>query len=84
MQKQRSGLRNLLALPLALSLTFLSACAADTGDCKFLPLREYNDGFKERFVEELTYTPAESATIEFVADSIQLRDAVRACKGEKP
>jgi hypothetical protein len=84
MQRPRSVSLNRLAFPLVLSLTFLSACGHDTGNCRFLPLREYGEGFKETLANELSYAPAESATIVFVADSIQLRDAVRACKGEKP
>lgn len=80
MQKRRSGSRRLLvSLPL-ISLLFLSGCVTD-GNCKFLPLREYDDGFKRAFAIEVGVIPAESATIQFVADSIQLRDAVRACKG---
>lgn len=63
---------------------FLSGCGHDTGNCSFIPVIEYDAAFTSQFATELHVVEDDSATIQFVADSIQLRDAVKACKGEKP
>ena len=84
MRKLRNGLLTRLALPLALSLTFLSGCATPSGNCSAIPVTEYGDGFKISLALELAPLPEGSATVRFIGDSIALRDAVKACKGEKP
>jgi len=82
MKGQRSGLRGRYLVPLALSLTFLSGCQTPSGNCKAIPVTEYDFAFVSAFAGEVASIPADAVTVRFIADSIALRDAVRACKGE--
>lgn len=67
----------------ALSLTLLAACNSVAGSCDAIPMAEYDEAFKAHFVYEVEQNiPETSATMRFIADSIALRDAVVACKGD--
>lgn len=61
-------------------LILMSGCATPQGNCKVIPLREYDQSFKINLANEMLVAPEK--TKEFVKDSIALRDAVRACKGD--
>lgn len=69
------------AILLTMMLSCLSGCATLSGNCSSLPLVEYPPQFKELLAGEIL--TAGNATKRFVRESINLRDAVRACKGEK-
>ena len=83
MQRPQSVLHKVSLSLQALSLLCLSGCATPIGNCKLLPLKEYDDAFKAALAVELSVVPAESATFEFIVDAIRLRDATRACQGEE-
>lgn len=83
MQRQLNASPRLLQTLLATSLLLLSGCGHAIGNCDFIPLKEYDDGFRERLADEIASSEDEPATVEFIVDAIRLRDAVRACKGEK-
>jgi hypothetical protein len=57
----------------------ISACSTPIGNCSALTLVEYDNAFKTKLDAEVFASGP--TTRRFVRDSIQLRDAVRACKG---
>lgn len=72
--------RSLKVLLPVTSLLFSAGCATVNGDCSAIPMAEYDEAFKAHFVYEVEQNiPETSATMRFIADSIALRDAVRAC-----
>ena len=63
----------------------LSACASSVriaGSCETLPLREYQHDFVVAFSDQWALLPVGSELDTFLIDSMDLRDAVRACKGD--
>lgn len=76
---QRRGARALAILPLL--LTGCAGAGASSNVCLLLPLREYDPAFTKRFLGELEAAPPGAAWPVFASDSVALRDAVRACRG---
>lgn len=66
---------------LVLVTSWLSGCAT-AGSCSLLLLREYNAPFTAKLLGELEAAPTGAAWPVFAADSVALRDAVRACRGD--
>jgi hypothetical protein len=68
-------------LPLMMTLSLLSGCVTTSGPCSAIPLIEYDNAFKDKLASEIF--SAGPTVRRFTRESIQLRDAVRACKGAK-
>lgn len=83
MQRQAKQFQKQLAMPLVGMMLLLTGCATPSGDCSFLPLREYDNAFQEKLANELEKAGDKTAFFLFVEGEIELRDAVRACKGQK-
>jgi len=65
----------------ALTVSFLAGCqTVPVAVCP--PLKEYPESFSQRLANEMEAMPADSATVEAIADYIATRDAIRACRGE--
>lgn len=66
------------------SVALLAGCSTSprASSCQLIALKEYPDAFKASLARELSQLEDDSATIQFTADSIRLRDSVRACKGD--
>jgi hypothetical protein len=60
----------------------LRGCAT-AGDCNLIPLKEYDAAYTEEITRELERAAPDAAWPMFAADSVALRDAVRACKGKE-
>jgi hypothetical protein len=59
-------------------LLALSACTPTTVQTVCPTVTEYSQAFRDRLADELQSLPPGSATLEFVADAITLRDRLRA------
>ena len=65
-----------------LILPMLAGCAhVPSGSCSLIQIREYNEEFTAKFRLELNNVADGSAVGQFIVDSVALRDAVRACRG---
>jgi len=74
-----SGSR-LRAMPLLLMLTpLLGGCWTTASPCRLLPLVEYPKERAAVIVRQIQAAPAELQR--FALDAVELRDAVRACRG---
>ena len=74
--------RKLLLLPLRLAPVSMSGCSR-TGQCSQIPLVEYSQQEQAKLRAEMKPMPADAFTPGFVTQSIELRDAVRACQGSR-
>ena len=73
---------------LAIALISLTACGdlasnPGAGSCAGLPLRIYDAAFSARLADEVAAAPVGATWLGAIADYIGLRDAVRACQGER-
>lgn len=80
--KRQNGSMRLTSTLLLASLILLTDCASRVGSCRLLAVRDYDPEFTARFVEEFEKVPEGSPLSIFTIDAVDLRDAVRACKGE--
>lgn len=82
MAKRQHASRRPWGIAPTLALIFLSACGTKPGTCDVLPLREYPQAFRDGLASELAGFPDGAPIVQFVGDSLELRAAVRGCKGK--
>lgn len=82
MQKRRSAFQRLMLVALLPVMSLASGCVTQTGDCELLTLKAYDRDFNLRLEAERAATP-NATWVVAVTDYAGLRDAVRACKGNK-
>lgn len=68
---------------LVAAMSCLMSCALVSGNCKYLMVKPYDQVFTLKLVKEIGATPLDSATRTYLVDQTNLRDQIRACRGDK-
>lgn len=79
LSRTQSGSRLRGMLPLLTLAPLLSACWTTGSPCRLLPLVEYDRERSAVIVRQIQASPPELQR--FALDAVELRDAVRACRG---
>lgn len=67
---------------LILAMNCLTGCVTEVVGCRAVTLRDYDQAFVARFVEDFQRVERGSVLEVFVLDAVRLRDEVRACQGQ--
>lgn len=67
---------------LLLAASLLIGCAT-AGGCELVALKTYSPEFNQRLADEVGAASLDAAWPQAVTDYVGLRDAVRACRGDK-
>lgn len=82
MQKSKPQNAWLLCSILPMTMLLTTGCATPSGGCDLLPLKSYTPEFNMRLADERAAAPRGAAWRQAVVDYADLRDLVRACKGD--